>query len=204
APGGRGAGDEGSHQGPVPRSLLYLPSLVRRDPGTRHHAHRRRLHHQVGTRPMSRHVVLLRRDPSPGLALRALLHGSGRVTELLAIQAWSALAAETVDAVVIDLPNPRRGQAVELVRSRFDGRLVLVLDPGDDPAAIPSHHACSIVQRPFEIVELWHLVTTDPASNGERAQAGRRSAAEPEAAGSGSGSGSGAAAEPAGARPGLH
>ena len=122
---------------------------------------------------MSRHVVLLRRDPSLGLALRALLHGTGRVTELLTIQAWSALAAETVDAVVIDLPTPRRTQAIDLVRSAFDGRLVLVLDPSDDPAAVPSHHACSIVQRPFEIVELWHLVTTDPASNGEQGPVGR-------------------------------
>ena len=122
---------------------------------------------------MSRHVVLLRRDPSLGLALRALLHGTGRVTELLTIQAWSALAAETVDAVVIDLPTPRRTQAIDLVRSAFDGRLVLVLDPSDDPAAVPSHHACSIVQRPFEIVELWHLVTTDPTPNGERGPVGR-------------------------------
>ena len=121
---------------------------------------------------MSRHVVLLRRDPSLGLALRALLHGTGRVTELLTIQAWSALPAETVDAVVIDLPTPRRTQAIDLVRSAFDGRLVLVLDPSDDPAAVPSHHACSIVQRPFEIVELWHLVTTDPASNGEQGPVG--------------------------------
>ena len=111
---------------------------------------------------MSRHVVLLRRDPSLGLALRALLHGSGRVTELQSIQAWSALPAEAIDAVVIDLPTGRRKQAIDLVRSRFDGRLVVVLDPTDDPAAVPGQHACSVVQRPFEIVELWHLVTTDP------------------------------------------
>ena len=111
---------------------------------------------------MSRHVVLLRRDPSLGLALRALLHGTGRVTELINIQAWSALQADTVDAVVIDLPPPRRKQAVDLIRSRFKGRLVLVLDPIDDPGGVPSHHGCSVVQRPFEIVELWHLVTTDP------------------------------------------
>ena len=111
---------------------------------------------------MSRHVVLLRRDPSLGLALRALLHGTGRVTELINIQAWSALQVDTVDAVVIDLPVSRRKQAVDLIRSRFKGRLVLVLDPIDDPAGVPSHHHCSVVQRPFEIVELWHLVTTDP------------------------------------------
>ena len=128
---------------------------------------------------MSRHVVLLRRDPSLGLALRALLHGTGRVTELLTIQAWSALPAETVDAVVIDLPTPRRTQAIDLVRSAFGGRLVLVLDPSDDPAAVPSHHACSIVQRPFEIVELWHLVTTDPTPNGARGEAGRRAGEGP-------------------------
>ena len=111
---------------------------------------------------MFRHVVLLRRDPSLGLALRALLHGTGRVTELPSIQAWSALPPDDIDAVVIDLPVARRKQAINLVRSRFDGRLVLVLEPNDDPAAVPTDHACSVVQRPFEIVELWHLVTTDP------------------------------------------
>ena len=112
---------------------------------------------------MSRHVVLLRRDPSLGLALRALLHGTGQVTELMTIQAWTTLPAEEVSAVVVDLPLAHREQAVEEVRSRFTGRLVLVLDPTDDPTAIGAHHDCSIVQRPFEIVELWHLVTTDPA-----------------------------------------
>src|SRR4029450_661117 len=111
---------------------------------------------------MFRHVVLLRRDPSLGLALRALLHGTGRVTELPTIEAWSALPAEDIDAVVIDLPVPRRKQAINLVRSSFTGRLVLVLEPNDDPAAVPPDPACSVVQRPFEIVELWHLVTTDP------------------------------------------
>src|SRR5215211_5914143 len=111
---------------------------------------------------MFRHVVLLRRDPSLVLALRALLHGTGRVTELPSIQAWSALPPDDIDAVVIDLPVPRRKQAINLVRSRFNGRLVLVLEPNDDPAAVPTDHACSVVQRPFEIVELWHLVTTDP------------------------------------------
>jgi hypothetical protein len=120
---------------------------------------------------MSRHVVLLRRDPSLGLALRALLHGTGRVTELQNVQDWSAMPAEGIDAVVIDLPSSRRKQAIDLVRSRFDGRLVLVLDPHDDPAAAPTHHAYSLMRRPFEIVELWHLVTTDPSGGRTRSRA---------------------------------
>jgi hypothetical protein len=126
---------------------------------------------------MFRHVVLLRRDPSLGLALRALLHGTGRVTELPSIQAWSALPPDDIDAVVIDLPVPRRKQAINLVRSRFNGRLVLVLEPNDDPAAVPTDHACSVVQRPFEIVELWHLVTTDPTPT--RSGAGREGPTAP-------------------------
>ncbi|MFL6268282.1 MAG: hypothetical protein ACJ75C_19830, partial [Actinomycetes bacterium] len=131
---------------------------------------------------MSRHVVLLRRDPSLGLALRALLHGNGRVTELQNIQAWSAMPAEGIDAVVIDLPPSRRKQAVDLVRSRFGGRLILVLDPHDDPAAVPANHAYSMVQRPFEIVELWQLVTTDPSGG----QGGSRAAEPGRQAGPGS------------------
>src|SRR4029453_3575975 len=106
---------------------------------------------------MFRHVVLLRRDPSLGLALRALLHGTGRVTELPPRGAWSAFPPEDIAAVVIDLPVPRRRQAINLVRSRFTGRLVLVLEPNDDPAAVPTDHACSVVQRPFQIVQPWHL-----------------------------------------------
>src|SRR4029450_12360162 len=117
---------------------------------------------------MFRHVVLLRRDPSLGLALRALLHGTGRVTELPTLQAWSTLPPDDIDAVVIDLPVPRRKQAVDLVRSRFNGRLGLVLEPTDDPGSVPPDRGCSVVQRPFEIVELWHLVTTDPTPSGSR------------------------------------
>ena len=55
---------------------------------------------------MSRHVVLLRRDPSR-VALRALLHGTGRVTELPA-SATVDLPADPIDAVVIDVPARRR------------------------------------------------------------------------------------------------
>ena len=122
------------------------------------------------------------------------------------------MPAEGIDAVVIDLPPSRRKQAIDLVRSRFDGRLVLVLDPYDDPAAIPTRHAYTIVQRPFEIVELWHLVTTDPSwvsrdepgtSTSGRDQGGAvgdperpGSAERPEPVGTGTPPGSGTTAPP--------
>ena len=115
---------------------------------------------------MSRHVVLLRRDPSLGLALRALLHGTGRVTELINIQAWSALQADTVDAVVIDLPPPRRKQAVDLIRSRFKGRLVLVLDPIDDPGGVPSHH--ELLRGPAPVRDRGAVAPGDHRPGGSR------------------------------------
>jgi hypothetical protein len=121
---------------------------------------------------MSRHVVLLRRDPPLGLALRALLHGTGRVTEIQNIAAWSAVADNPVDAVVVDLPYSRRTQAIEEVRRRFFGPLVVVIDPIDDATEISAEYRCWILQRPFEIADLWRLIITDsiPPSPTESSQ----------------------------------
>ena len=113
---------------------------------------------------MTQHVVLLRRDASLAIALRALLGGADRVTELATAADWSSLPQVRIDAVVADLPRGRRLNEVEEIRSHYRGRLVLVLEPNDDPAAVPTDHACSVVQRPFEIVELWHLVTEAPTA----------------------------------------
>src|SRR5919201_3606271 len=111
---------------------------------------------------MRNHVVLLRRDASLAIALRALL-GSDRVTELRTAEDWANLPQVRVDAVVADVAPARRLREVEEIRARYGGRLVLVLDPGDDPAAVPPEHDCSVIKRPFEIVELWHLVANAPA-----------------------------------------
>ena len=70
-----------------------------------------------------------------------MLHGTGRVTELGDLKAWPEVPAGSIDAVVIDLPEASRTKAIGLVRSRFDGRLVVVLDPADDPSTVPSRHA---------------------------------------------------------------
>src|ERR671923_1181219 len=110
---------------------------------------------------MGNHVVLLRRDASLATALRALL-GTDRVTELGTAEDWASLPKERVDAVVADVAPGRRLHEIETIRARYRGRLVLVLDPGDDPAAVPPEHNCSVIKRPFEIVELWHLVTDAP------------------------------------------
>jgi hypothetical protein len=113
---------------------------------------------------LTQHVVLLRRDASLAIALRALLGGSDRVIELATAADWSTLPEVRVDAVVADVPRARRMQEVREIRSHYRGRLVLVLDPGDNPAAVPPEHACSVIKRPFEIFELWHLVTEAPTA----------------------------------------
>src|SRR6266545_5596010 len=137
---------------------------------------------------MGNHVVLLRRDASLAIALRALL-GTDRVTELGTAEDWASLPKVRVDAVVADVAPGRRLHEVEEIRARYRGRLVLVLDPGDDPAAVPSEHDCSVIKRPFEIVALWHLVTDAPAAPAADApgrdapDAGKPAAAEPPAPG---------------------
>jgi hypothetical protein len=85
-----------------------------------------------------RHVVLVCRDASLGVTLRALLSDADRVSELEAVEDWPTLPKAPIDTVVVDLPHPRRMHTVREVRAGFGGRLVLVLDPGDDPAAVPA------------------------------------------------------------------
>ncbi len=56
---------------------------------------------------MGNHVVLLRRDASLAIALRALL-GTDRVTELGTAEDWASLPKVRVDAVVADVAPGRR------------------------------------------------------------------------------------------------
>ncbi|HEU4398573.1 MAG TPA: hypothetical protein VFU54_12165, partial [Actinomycetota bacterium] len=133
---------------------------------------------------MRNHVVLLRRDAALAIALRALL-GTDRVSELGTAEDWASLPEVHVDAVVADVAPGRRMHEIEEIRARYRGHLVLVLDPGDDPAAVPPEHACSVIKRPFEMVELWQLVTAASAAplvdspSPEAPDTGRPAAAEP-------------------------
>src|SRR5919201_2040169 len=83
---------------------------------------------------MPHHVVLLGRDPSLAIALQALLEHAGDVSALEVVDDWRASSAEEVDAVIVDLPTRRRLPTVERIRDGYRGRLVLLLDPADDPA----------------------------------------------------------------------
>jgi len=70
---------------------------------------------------MPRHVVLLRRDPSLGLALRALLHGTGRVTELLTIQAWSPFQAGFFNGVFLGSADyPELNAVIDRLATQYD------------------------------------------------------------------------------------
>src|SRR5919198_1029568 len=113
---------------------------------------------------MPHHVVLLGRDPSLAIALQALLEHAGDVSALEVVDDWRASSAEEVDAVIVDLPTRRRLPTVERIRDGYRGRLVLLLDPTDDPAAVPSAHGCMILRRPFEIGTLFSLVAGSPGA----------------------------------------
>src|SRR5919197_485718 len=113
---------------------------------------------------MPHHVVLLGRDPSLAIALQALLEHAGDVSALEVVDDWRASSAEEVDAVIVDWPTRRRLPTVERIRDGYRGRLVLLLDPTDDPAAVPSAHGCMILRRPFEIGTLFSLVAGSPGA----------------------------------------
>src|SRR5919108_4505590 len=127
---------------------------------------------------MGNHVVLLRRDASLAIALRARL-GTDQVPGLGTAEDWASLPEERVDAVVADVPPRRRLHEVEEIRARYNGPLVLVLDHGDDPAAVPPEHHCSVIKRPFEVVALWQLVTDAADTPAAEAAGPRRLAPAP-------------------------
>jgi hypothetical protein len=130
-----------------------------------------------------RHIVLLTRDASLVVAVRALLTDEDRVSELESPQELPAVGELPVDAVVVDLPPPSRGASVERVRGRFSGPLVVLLGHGEDPARARVTYRCSVLTRPFGMAQLWTILVDSateavteviPALRREPPQAQRR------------------------------
>ncbi len=112
---------------------------------------------------MPRHVVLLTRDASLVVAIKALLDDEDRVSELESPQELPPVGELPVDAVVVDLPSASRKTSVERVRGRFSGPLVVLLGHGEDPAKARVTYRCSVLSRPFGMSQLWSLLV-DSAS----------------------------------------
>lgn len=133
---------------------------------------------------MPRHIVLLTRDTSLAIALKALLGEHDRVSELESPKGWRTLNGSPVDAVVIDLPPALRKAAVEALERSFTGRLVVLLDPGEDLAKTADRQRCAVLHRPFGMSELWTLVVASgpqasPTTPPEPPQVGERPDAPP-------------------------
>ena len=107
---------------------------------------------------MPRHVVLLTRDASLVVAVKALLGDEDRVSELESPQELPPVGELPVDAVVIDLPSASRKASIERVRGRFSGPLVVLLEHGEDPAKARITYRCSVLTRPFGMSQLWSLL----------------------------------------------
>jgi hypothetical protein len=105
-----------------------------------------------------RHVVLLTRDASLAVALRALLAGGDTVTELESPQELPPMGQLPVEAVVVDLPRSMRKAAVERIRGRFSGPLVVLLGHGEDAVAARGVYRCAVLSRPFGMSQLWSLL----------------------------------------------
>ena len=113
---------------------------------------------------MSRHVVLLSRDTSLGIALKALLGADDQVTELESAKGWRTLSGPPVDTVVIDLPAGLRQASVDALERRFSGPLLVLLDPEENLGSAAASQRYSVLRRPFGMSELWSLlVATAPA-----------------------------------------
>src|SRR6266508_2929906 len=105
-----------------------------------------------------RHVVLLTRDASLVVAVKALLDDEDRVSELESPEELPSVGELPVDAVVVDLPGPSRKASVERVRGRFSGPLVVLLGHGEDPAKARVAFRCNILTRPFGMSQLWSML----------------------------------------------
>jgi hypothetical protein len=103
-------------------------------------------------------VVLLTRDASLVVAVKALLDDEDRVSELESARELPPAGELPVDAVVVDLPKASRAATIERVRGRFSGPLVVLLGHGEDPARARVAYRCSVLTRPFGMAQLWSML----------------------------------------------
>jgi hypothetical protein len=106
-----------------------------------------------GSRPGEldgRRVVLLAESASLAAVLNHLLDPADRLSRLGSLHELAdSRALDSADVVVLDVPVAERATAVELVRRRFLGPLVVLVTRGDNTARLGLDDACTLLARPF-------------------------------------------------------
>jgi hypothetical protein len=121
-----------------------------------------------------RRVVLLSESAGLATVLGRLLDRRDQLTRI----GWPREVAEQgeldhADLVVLDVPDADRIAAVDQLRRRYRGPVVVFVERGDDGRRLPPDPACTLLARPFSADELRAaLGLSEPGTGQERATPG--------------------------------
>jgi hypothetical protein len=98
-------------------------------------------------------VTLLYRGARLGAELLALL-GEERLVNVISSPAELAKGGPPADVVVVDVPLEDRRAVCEQVRRQYHGRLIVLLNLGDNSRDLPPDHSRILLTRPFSMRDL--------------------------------------------------
>ena len=98
-------------------------------------------------------VTLLYRGARLGAELLALL-GEERLVNVISSPVELAKGGPPADAVVVDVPLEDRRAVCEQVRRHYHGRLIVLLNLGDNSRDLPPDHSRILLTRPFSMRDL--------------------------------------------------
>ena len=111
-----------------------------------------------GSRPGDLHrrrVLLVAESAGLAAVLHHLLDPADRLSRIGSLRELAeSRALEAADVVVLDVPPEDRVAAVDQVRRRYLGPLVVLVDRADGPGGLRPDDACRLLPRPFSAEEL--------------------------------------------------
>ena len=118
-----------------------------------------------GSRPGDlprRRVLLLAESAGLAAVLHHLLDPADRLSRLGTLRELAETRAlENADVVILDVPAEDRAGAVEQVRRRYLGPLVVLVTKGDDTSRLHLDDAATLLTRPFSADALGHALAPD-------------------------------------------
>jgi len=99
-------------------------------------------------------VVLISNDHKLGAILTIALADPGQLSIVESPRELPELLKRGIDAVVLDLPAESRRRAYDQVRERFQGRLLVHVDSGNDTSDWPDDPNRRFLVRPFQLADL--------------------------------------------------